>query len=201
MYRWRTLTTEQRDEVLLQRAQLKRPFHSVPHVDSGHRHYLITAACFEHAPHIGLNVERMSGFTNRLLQTLHGGTTSIDAWVVLPNHYHALVSTRDVLSLLKALGHLHGAVSHAWNGEENARGRQVWCNAAETVIKSGDHFGAARLYVHHNPVKHGYVAKWTDWAWSSAGDYLAEVGRERAVEELRTLDVSSFGKGWDDAEM
>lgn len=162
MYRWRQLTDNQQAQMLLWRAQLKRPLHSVHHIDSGQRHYLITAACFEHQSHIGRNAERLSSFTEALLSVLAAHASSIPAWVVLPNHYHALVSTDDVLAMLKGLGQLHGKTARAWNREDETQGRQVWCNATETVIKTPEHFGAARKYVHHNPVKHGYVAKWSD---------------------------------------
>src|SRR3954464_3381230 len=113
---------------------------------------------------------------NNLMQAwrdvLHEHTMRVVSWVVLPNHYHALISTREVLALLKAVGRLHGRTSFDWNAEENTRGRHVWHNAAETVIKSTGHFNATINYVHHNPVKHRYVKKWTDWPWSSAADYL-----------------------------
>lgn len=201
MHRWRKMTDDERSQTLLWRERLKRPWHSVHHVDSGQRHYFISASCFNHEPHIGRSVERMNAFTEVWLAVLAENTSCVAAWVVLPNHYHALVSAKEVLVLLKALGRLHGRSSFQWNKEENTRGRQVWFNATETVIKSPEHFGAARKYAHHNPVKHGYAPKWTDWAWSSAADYLTEVGRDEAAREFGLYDVSRFGEGWDDAEM
>jgi putative transposase len=108
MYRWRTLTDEERRFTLAWRQQTKRPVHSPRHIDSGQRHYLVTAACYEHLPHIGDSVEPMNAFTGAWLDTLQEHSLSIFAWVVLPNHYHALVSTRDVKAVLKHLGQLHG---------------------------------------------------------------------------------------------
>jgi len=201
MYRWRTLTDEERRFTLAWRRQTKRPIHSPLHIDSGQRHYLITAACYEHHPHIGHSVQRMNAFTDGLLDAVRQHSLSIVAWVVLPNHYHALVSARDVKAVLKQLGQLHGRTSFEWNGEENRRGRQVWCNAAETVMKSSDHYLATLNYIHHNPVKHGYVEKWTDWPWSSAPEYFAEVGRDEAERVWRSYPVDRYGQGWDDPEM
>lgn len=180
---------------------MQRPWHSLRHLDSGKGGYLITAACFNHRPHIGISADRMSGFTRAWLEVLDTHCSRVAAWVVLPNHYHALVVTEAVLKLLAALGRLHGRTSHDWNGEEDARGRQVWCNAAETVIKSEGHYFATLNYVHHNPVKHKYAAKWTDWLWSSAGDYLKAAGREEAERNWREYPVGEYGAGWDNAEM
>jgi putative transposase len=191
MYRWRTLTDEERRRALCARQEGKRPVHSLFHFDNGRSHYLITSACFNHEAYIGHSVERMNAFTQSWLETLHEHSVRVVSWVVLPNHYHALLCTEYVLKLLKALGRLHGRTSFHWNGEENARGRQVWHNAAETVIKSTGHFNATINYVHHNPVKHRYVAKWTEWPWSSAADYLNEVGHEEAQRIWRAHPIDS----------
>ena len=38
------------------------------------------------------------------------------------------------------------------DGEEKTRGRQIWCHAAETLMKSERHFWATVNYFHPNPV-------------------------------------------------
>ena len=35
----------------------------------------------------------------------------------------------------------------------------------ERAMRSDRHFWATLNYAHHNPVHHGYVARWTDWPW------------------------------------
>jgi putative transposase len=201
MYRWRKLTEADRREVLEHRLQRGHPVHSPLHIDSGDRSYHLTAACFEHSPHIGSTTDRMSQFAVDWLDVLHAESETVTAWVVLPNHYHALVRTDRVLELLTALGKLHGRTSHAWNGEEATRGRQVWCKAVETVIKGEGHFHATVNYIHHNPVKHRYVEKWTDWPWSSAAEWLERTGREAAEAQWRRYPIKEYGAGWDDPEM
>lgn len=56
-------------------------------------------------------------------------------------------------------------------------------------------------YVHHNPVRHGYVERWTDWQWSSAADYLAQTGAREAKRAWREYPLHDYGKNWDDPEM
>lgn len=201
MYRWRKFTESEREEALAQRRQLGHPCHSLHHVDSGDQSYHLTAACYEHLPHMGLSLARMNRFAADWLEVLQAHSDRVHAWVLLPNHYHALVRTGRVLTLLKSLGKLHGRTSHAWNGEENTRGRQVWCNAAETVMKSEGHFFATSNYIHHNPVKHRYTGKWTEWPWSSATAWLEASGREAAEAQWRNYPIKEYGQGWDDPEM
>jgi putative transposase len=201
LYRWRKMTEEQRRETLVERRQQDRPWHSVPHrSDETRTIYMITAACFEHAPVIGESPERMAKFEADLVGLMDELCLQTFAWTVLPNHYHVLVQTRDVDGLLKSLGKLHGRNSFYWNVEDDARGRQVWCNAAETVMKSERHFYASMNYVLHNAVKHGYARKWTDWPFCNASEYLESVGREKALQIWKSYP-NDDGNAWDPAEM
>lgn len=74
-------------------------------------------------------------------------------------------------------------------------------NAAETVMKSTEHYHATLNYVQHNPVKHGYVRKWTDWSWSSAQSYLAALGEEEALRRWKLYTIDHYGSGWVDASL
>jgi putative transposase len=195
-YLWRRLTPEKRQEVLEYRQLLKRPWHRPPHYQQGNIHYHLTAACFEHHPHIGHSPGRMAAFSSALLETLPEPPA---AWCVLPNHYHVLVRCPDIKSAISNLGKLHGRTSFLWNGEESERKRKVWHSATDRGMRGDNHFWATVNYIHHNPVKHGYVNQWTDWPFSSAADFIEEVGREKAIEIWKNHPVLDYGKGWDDA--
>jgi putative transposase len=199
-YIWRQLTPAQRKEVLDWRKNNARPWHSPPHRPNyGHLHFLVSAACFEHASHIGFSPQRMDRFSTALLGLFEQHTAGTVAWCVLPNHYHALIEAPNILRLLYELGRLHGRTSHAWNGEENTRGRQVFHRATERFMRSERHFFATINYVHNNPVHHGYVRLWSDWPWSSAAEHLEKMGREEAKRVWREYPIRDYGKKWDDA--
>lgn len=157
MYRWRELSSEQRTAVLAERQSRRVPWHGPPHYESGDGLYLITAACYVHAPIIGQSPARMSEFESSLLEACATVAKQIFAWVILPNHYHVLLHVAEVKPLLTALGKLHGRQSFEWNRKDGERGRQVWHRAAETAMKSERHFWATLNYVLHNAVRHGYV--------------------------------------------
>jgi len=202
LYLWRQLTSKQREELLVWRKERGYPWHSPPHRPNfGHLRFLISAACFEHHHFIGQTPERIEDFSRDLLRQLNLYANQTFAWCVLPNHYHVLVEALDIKELLHELGQLHGRTSHLWNGEDNTRGRKVFFRAVERSMRSDRHFWATLNYIHHNPVRHGYVEKWTGWPWSSAGQYLGQTGMEAAKRIWRDFPIRDYGKDWDKPDM
>jgi len=68
-------------------------------------------------------------------------------------------------------------------------------------MRSDRHYWATLNYVHHNPVRHGYVERWTDWRRSSAAEYLAQTGASEAKRTWRKDPLHEYGRNWDDPEM
>ena len=73
----------------------------------------------------------------------------------------------------------------------------MWCRASETVMKSDRHCWATINYIHHNPVKHGYVKKWQHWPFGSAVTYLKTVGSEEAQRTWNEYPIGTYGEEWD----
>jgi putative transposase len=201
IYCWRRMTPDQRKAALEHRRENQLPWHGPPHYVSESGLYLITAACYEHRPHLAAAPQRLAEFEAELLNEIAAQSRQTFAWVVLPNHYHVLVDAPDVKALLAALGLVHGRTSYRWNGEDDRRGRHVWHRAVETGMKSERHFWASFNYVLHNAVRHGYVERWQDWPYSNAARYLAEVGREGAERRWREYPILDYGKDWDPPEL
>ncbi len=198
MYDYRRMTDNEREGVMQYRRLRNLPLHSPPHWAMGFtQQYLITAACFEHAPVIRKNPERLTECEEQMLASCLQYTANIYAWCVLPNHYHVLVSSQRIKSLCRELGRFHGRSSFDWNAEDDQRGRKVWFRCFDREIRSERHFWATVNYIHHNPVHHGYVEKWQDWIWSSGEKFLESVGRARATQLWRNYPVLDYGKGWD----
>jgi Transposase and inactivated derivatives len=169
-----------------------------PHFEyEGDCRFLITAACFEHTHIIGKSANRTAECESELLN-ICDKSEELYAWCVLPNHYHLLLRTANINEILKQLGKFHGASSYRWNGDDNFRGRKVWFRAIERSMRSERHFYASLNYVHHNPVKHGYAKNWREWPYSSAAEYLDNIGRTRAAEVWQKYPVLDYGKDWDD---
>jgi putative transposase len=143
----------------------------------------------------------MDDFAASLLAVLERAEATVSAWCVLPNHFHVLIEAPMIAKVLFELGRLHGTTSLAWNREEGQLGRKNFHGAVERTIRSDAHYMATMNYVHHNPVRHGYVEKWTDWPWSSAKAFLQRVGRDTAEVIWKDFPVLDYGAGWDDPEV
>lgn len=141
MYEWRKLSEQQRLQVLSSRRKNIRPWHLPPHFDSeGSCCFHLTAACYEHRSLIGVSPVRMAEYESRLIELFSQENCELYAWCILPNHWHALVRTADMRGLIKEIGRLHGRMSFAWNGQDNARGRKCWHGCADRRIRSSRHF-------------------------------------------------------------
>jgi putative transposase len=198
MYGWREMTDEERAQAMAMRRARGFPKHSPPHWKvEGERRFLVSAACFEHAPVVGKSPERMTECESEALKTCRDFCSAIYAWCVLPNHYHILLRTERIGDLRGGLGRFHGRSSFKWNGEDQRRGRQIWFNCFERPMKSERHFWASLNYVHHNPVHHGYVERWQDWPWSSAAEFLEREGREQVAQMWKEYPILDYGKKWD----
>jgi putative transposase len=193
------MTKEERELVLRFRKQLARPWHTPPHPLGGAGEYHLTAACYEHQAIMGGSPERMDDFAEGLLTIL--ADVDVKAWCLLPNHYHVYLRAENLKSVCVLLGQLHGRTSFRWNGEDNARGRRVWHSVADRQIRNEAHGWATLNYIHHNPVRHGYVQNWEDWPWSSARAYLEKLGADDAARMWKQYPVLDYGAGWDDARL
>ncbi len=100
----------------------------------------------------------------------------IDAWVVLPDHLHAIWTLpegdhdfAERWGLIKAnfsrnierieqIGE-----SRKRKGERGIWQRRYW----EHLIRDDEDFASHVSYIHINPVKHGHASRASDWPWSS----------------------------------
>lgn len=198
-YEYRKLTPEEREVVVKRRRALGYPLHAPPHPFRFTGRYLITAVNFEHAP-IMASLDRRTDFESRLLAAMNEILADVYAWCILPNHYHILlgIATLDLVSA--ALKQLHGVTSREWNLADGQTGqRRVWYKFVDRMIRNDAHFYCALNYVHHNPVKHGYVSDPYEWPWSSLTNYLDAQGREWLRDTWKTYPPGDdFGAGWDE---
>ncbi len=123
----------------------------------------------------------------------------LEALVILPDHLHAIwtlpVHDNDYAKrwmLIKAgfsrymPNHEKISVSRKKKGERGIWQRRYW----EHLIHDEDDYEKHVNYIHHNPVKHGYVNKAIDWPYSTIHDYI-EKG-------ILTCDVGHEGESDDE---
>jgi REP element-mobilizing transposase RayT len=106
----------------------------------------------------------------------------VHAYVLMGNHYHLLVRSRDneLSRAMHWLGTTYAGYFNTMTGRVGAffRGRYQ-----SRLIEDERYRAWVGAYIHLNPVNDGFVANPGDWAWSS---HRASAGMEPRPEWLRT---------------
>ena len=95
------------------------------------------------------------------------------AWVVLHDHYHAIVQAPDnAVTLTQFVGSYHKFTARKWNDKENLIGRKVWWNYWDTCLLSEHAYYTRLRYVFWNPVKHGLSTTPDEYPFSNYKEFL-----------------------------
>ena len=145
------------------------------------------------------------------------------AWVLLRNHFHLLVrikeeaeipymkrnlsEQKEATSLEKKLvplsqfSHIFNSYAQYFNKLNGRHGGLFETSFRRIRVETGKYFRQMVFYIHHNPVKHGFVKHISDWGWSSYLTIISEkpthLSRETVLEYFD--DVANF-KAWHQQE-
>ena len=127
----------------------------------------------------------------------------IYAWVILENHFHALVAgpnlaatlaalkkftAREVLAQLKTEGRewLLNQLEYFRASHKTSSQHQVWQEGVHPQAMVSDEIMLQKMeYVHNNPVKRGLVAAPEHWRYSSAHEWLSGAEPVLRVDQWR----------------
>jgi putative transposase len=109
------------------------------------------------------------------------------AWVVMPNHVHALIETLPDVTLDRIVATWKSYSARKINAQLGRSGALWQSDYHDRYVRNEVHLERAVLYVHNNPVMAGLVTRPADWPWSSARrvealDATYHVPFERAPE-------------------
>ena len=170
---------------------MSRQNHHPPHIYLDDTWYMITGAIYQKKRLLQTQGHR-DLVCDRLKSLVGEFAIQLDAWVVLDNHYHLLLKSRIGNDLTHFFGRLHGRTSFELNGLDNTRGRQVWHNYWDNCIRGENDYWKRFNYVHHNPVKHGYVPQTDDWPFSSYHHYIENKGKEWLMDAFCKYPIVDF---------
>ncbi len=103
-----------------------------------------------------------------VLLRLHIDLYKLHAWVIMPNHVHALLTPNVDVSLAEVLKRVKGASSREVNLAVKRSG-QLWeADYFDRLIRNPEHYRAVANYIEWNPVKAKLAPDPKLWAWSSA---------------------------------
>jgi putative transposase len=115
------------------------------------------------------------------LRFFDGQRYALTAWVVMPNHLHALVDIWD-MPLSELIKSWKSFVAREANKRLGRRGEFWEREYLDTVIENDSHHRTAVRYIENNPVKAGLAREVKDWPWSSAR-FRDEFGRLKYPDE------------------
>lgn len=166
--------------------------HNPPHLLVANCLYMLTASIYESAPLIE-SPQRKEEWRDAFYEAAKIYQWEIIAWVVLHNHYHAIVRSPECANnLSKFINSYHKFTARKWNNQNGLKGHQVWWNYWDTCIRSEqDYFNRLR-YVFWNPIKHGLVEKPEDYNFSNYGEYLDTLQNFDFISTSEVNDVPEF---------
>ncbi len=171
-------------------AIFKTALHNPPHLFVTNVIYMLTASIYEKARLIASS-QRKDEWRDAFYEAAEIHRWQVIAWVVLHNHYHAIVhSSEDAGTLSKFTASYHKFTARKWNNEDGLNSRKVWWNYWDTCIRSERDYYSRLRYVFWNPVKHGLVEKPEDYSFSNYMEYLNQGFDFAGISEVN--DVPEF---------
>ena len=163
-----------------------------PHLFVANTLYMLTASIYGKASLIE-SPQRKAEWRDAFYEAAEIYHWQIVAWVVLHNHYHAIVQSPEYASNLpKFTGSYHKFTSRKWNAEDKLNGRQIWWNYWDTCIRSERDYCHRIRYIFWNPVKHGLVEKPEDYSFSNYSGCLDQVQDSDFLGISEVNDVPEF---------
>ena len=150
-------------------------------------------------------------FLDRFKHYIHT-VAEIYAYCLMPNHFHFLlrVKAREELQDLSGFENLTGLTAYehrvskhfsnffnsyakAYNKAFDRRGSLFERKFKDKLIENIDQWQETFLYIHLNPIKHGFTRKLKFWNWSSWHAYNnlekeSLLNRSEAISNFDTID-------------
>lgn len=116
-----------------------------------------------------LQVEDVAVLVARAIVQLGEMGHRVDAWVIMPNHVHLLITIRHGATLSKVIRSFKGFTAHQAHKILGSRGVFWYPEHFDRYIRDDDHFQRVVSYIEMNPVKAGLVTSPQEWRFGSAG--------------------------------
>jgi len=165
--------------------------HHPPHLYLDDTNYFLTARVHNNQRILSAN-EKKRLILDLMEKVFLQFQFKLHAWVVLSNHYHIEFKTRLGKDLSKAIQYIHGRGSYEINMLDNQRGRKIFQNYWDHCLRDKGDFYKHFNYIHHNPVKHGYVSEMGQYPLSSFKYWCDKKGEEWVQSCFRDYPIVDF---------
>ncbi len=115
-----------------------------------------------------MNDTRIADKVQEAILFFDGQRYRLQAWVVMPNHVHALLTPCTGWELEQILHSWKSFTSNQCNKLLDRRGEFWQTETFDRYVRDEKHYYNAIAYIENNPVKARLCDKPEDWQWSSA---------------------------------
>ena len=109
---------------------------------------------------------------------------NIYAYSLLPNHFHFLVRIKN-FTIPEKFKNENDYIAHQWGNTQNTYSKKInykrgtrgglFCQSVDrNLINSEEYRQMAVVYIHNNPVKHGFCTSPENWKFSSYKSIIAK---------------------------
>ena len=152
--------------------------HRPGHLDAKNTTYIITAITYTEA-HYFNNYDKLKLLHDVIIKVTQENNWKLQAWSVLPNHYHIIVtSPATEVSVGNLIKEIHSKSAIGINKIDNEKGRKVWFQYWDTCLTYPKSYYARLNYVNNNPVKHGVVKNAKNYPFCSMNWMLSNADKE-----------------------
>jgi len=160
----------------------KKGRHAPAHLQLDRAQYFVTGAIYRRRPLL-----RDHDVKQYLLETMRDCLAEkawqLEHWVILDNHYHLMATSALGGDLPKIFRKLH-VLSARYILDRQHSELPIWWNYWDYCPRDERDYYVRLNYLLNNPVKHGYASRLEDYPYSSFGQTLASLGRERLARQF-----------------
>jgi len=92
-------------------------------------------------------------------------------YVLMPDHWHALIATQDPLTISDVLQDIKRVSSLKINRVHKTTGSRWQHQFWDRFVRHSKEFRERLEYMHYNPVRKGLVERYEQWRWSSVNNF------------------------------
>ena len=112
----------------------------------------------------------------------------LTAWVLLPDHWHAIFFPRFPLTISRVLEAIKVGSTLRINEGRGEAGLLWQRRFFDRALRTVKEYAEKVDYIHQNPVRAGRVRRALDWPWSSAREFTGTVGEKATPHPILPID-------------
>lgn len=138
--------------------------------------FLVTTATQHEAP-LFRGELRLDFLQNTLVELAQQFGWELQAWTIVPNHYHFIAISPAPQTLHALVEQFHAVTARYLKQQDNSLGPRIWSPAGERFLSHENTYLSRLKDVHFNPVQHGLVRDAARYPWCSAPWFARKADR------------------------